>query len=121
MQTILIVDNVVTQRELLVHWLQDNYSVFTAADGVAGIAQAERIDPDLIFMALALPGVDGVEATRQIKAQARWRDIPIIALIPQVLAVENTTARAAGCADALYTPLEEEQVAATLQKWLGGG
>lgn len=33
MQTILIVDNVTTQRELLVHWLQDDYSVFTAADG----------------------------------------------------------------------------------------
>jgi CheY-like chemotaxis protein len=72
-------------------------------------------------MALALPGVDGVEVTRQIKAQARWREIPIIALIPQAIVGENATARAAGCADVLCTPLEEERVAATLQKWLGGG
>jgi CheY-like chemotaxis protein len=121
MPTILIVDNVTAQRELLAHWLQDDYSVFTAADGAAGIALTERLDPDLIFMTLALPGVDGVEATRQIKAQARRRDIPLIALIPQVLAGENSTARAADCADALCTPLEEEQVAVTLQKWLGGG
>jgi CheY-like chemotaxis protein len=121
MQTILIVENVAAQRELLVHWLRDDYSVFTAADGMAGIAQAERIDPDLIFMALALPGIDGIEAIRQIKAQVRLRDIPIIALIPQALAGENVTARAAGCADTLCTPIEAEQVAATLQKWLGGG
>lgn len=121
MQTILIVENVTTQRELLVHWLQDDYSVFTAADGAAGIALTERLDPDLIFMTLALPGVDGVEATRLIKAQARRRDIPIIALVAQTLAGEDATARAAGCADALCIPLEEGRVATTLQKWLGGG
>ena len=121
MQTILIVENVTTQRELLVHWLQDDYSVFTAADGAAGIALTERLDPDLIFMTLALPGVDGVEATRLIKAQARRRAIPIIALVAQTLAGEDATARAAGCADALCIPLEEGRVATTLQKWLGGG
>jgi two-component system cell cycle response regulator DivK len=121
MQTILIVDNVTAQRELLAHWLQDDYSIFTAADGAAGIALTERIDPDLIFMTLALPGVDGVEATRQIKAQARRRDIPLIALIAPPLTGDDATARAAGCADALCIPLEEERVAAALQKWLGGG
>jgi CheY-like chemotaxis protein len=121
MQTILIVENVAVQRELLVHWLQDDYTVFTAADSAAGIALAERTNPDLIFMALALPGIDGAEATRRIKAQARRRDIPIIALTSQVLMGEDAIVQAAGCADTLRTPLEEERVAATLQKWLGGG
>jgi two-component system sensor histidine kinase/response regulator len=72
-------------------------------------------------MTLALPGVDGVEATRQIKAQARRRDIPLIALVTHPLVGESATAQAAGYVDTLCTPLEEERVAATLQKWLGGG
>ena len=85
MKTILIVDHVASQRELLVTWLKDDYTVCTAADGATGLALAAQTEPDLIFLALALPDSDGGEVARCIKAQARLRDIPLIALTDQAM------------------------------------
>lgn len=121
MKTILIVEAVTSHRELLVQWLKDDYTVVTAADGAAGMALAEQVEPDLIFMALALPGIDGAEVIGRLKAQVRLRDTPIIALTTQAVPGADVQTRAAGCADALRTPLEAELVYATLRKWLGGG
>jgi two-component system OmpR family response regulator len=119
MKTILIVDHVASQRELLVTWLKDDYTVCTAADGATGMALAAQTEPDLIFLALALPDTDGGEVARHIKA--RLRDIPLIALTDQAMSGADIQGRAAGWADAIRTPLDEEQVAAILRKWLGGG
>ena len=121
MKTILIVDHVASQRELLVTWLKDDYTVCTAADGVTGMVLAAQTEPDLIFLALALPDSDGGEVARHIKAQARLRDIPLIVLTDQAMFGADIQGRAAGWADAIRTPLDEEQVAAILRKWLGGG
>ena len=55
MKTILIVDQVASRRELLRTWLQDDYTVYPAADAAAGIALAAQMEPDLIFLAPALP------------------------------------------------------------------
>jgi CheY-like chemotaxis protein len=119
MKTILIVDHVASQRELLVTWLKDDYTVCTAADGATGMALAAQTEPDLIFLALALPDTDGGEVARHIKA--RLRDVPLIALTDQAMSGADIQGRAAGWADAIRTPLDEEQVAAILRKWLGGG
>ena len=119
MKTILIVDHVASQRELLVTWLKDVYTVCTAADGATGMALAAQTEPDLIFLALALPDTDGGEVARHIKA--RLRDVPLIALTDQAMSGADIQGRAAGWADAIRTPLDEEQVAAILRKWLGGG
>lgn len=121
MKTILIVEAVLSHREPLVQWLKDDYTVVTATDAAAGMVLTEQTEPDLIFMALALPGSAGTEVIRRLKAQARLRDVPIIALTTEAVPGEDVQARAAGCADALRTPLEEELVYATLRKWLGGG
>ena len=121
MKTILIVDHVASQRELLRAWLKDDYTVCTAADGATGMALAAQTEPDLIFLALTLPDSDGGEVARGIKAQARLRDIPLIALTDPIMSGVGSHWRAAGWADALCTPLDEEQVSAILRKWLGGG
>ena len=120
MKTILIVDHVASQRELLVTWLKDDYTVCTAADGATGMVLAAQTEPDLIFLAPALPDSDGGEVARHIK-EARLRDIPLIALTDQAMSGADIQGRAAGWADAIRTPLDEEQVAAILRKWLGGG
>jgi len=73
MKKILIVEDVEFNRDLLVQLLEDDYQILIAADGAAGIAQAEREHPDLILMDLSLPVVDGWEATRRIKADAGRR------------------------------------------------
>lgn len=119
MQTILIVDHVASQRELLRAWLKDDYIVYTAADAATGMALAAQTEPDLIF--LALPDRDGGEVACRLKTQARLRDTLLIALTAPALPGEGPRAWAAGWADTIYTPLDEDQVAATLRKWLGGG
>lgn len=119
MQTILIVEAVEAHRDNLLHWLRGDYTVFTAADGATGVALAAQLEPDLIFM--ALPGSDGGEAVRRIRAQARLRTIPIIALTAQSMPAVEATVRAAGCVDALRTPPTAAQLYTTLRKWLGGG
>ena len=121
MKTILIVDHVASQRELLRTWLKDDYTVCTAADGATGLALAVQTEPDLIFIALALPDRDGGAIARSIKARARLRDIPLVALTSQARSATDTQGQDAGWADALRIPLDEEQVAAILRKWLGGG
>lgn len=121
MHTILIVDQVASQRELLRTWLKDDYTVYTAADVATSLALAAQTEPDLMFLALPLPDCDGGEVARHIKTQARLRDMPLIALTSHTLPGEDTPERTAGWADALRTPLDEEQVAAIIRKWLGGG
>ena len=69
MKTILIVEDVEFNLDLLVQLLEDDYTILTASDGAAGIALAERTRPDLILMDLSLPVIDGWEATRRIKSQ----------------------------------------------------
>lgn len=121
MKTILIVEHAAAQREFLVHCLKDDYTVVTAADGAAGVELAERTEPDLIFMALSLPVLDGAAATRCIKAKRRLHDIPIIALTAETVSGEAARSRAAGCADSLSTPIDEDRLYATVRKFLGGG
>lgn len=121
MKTILIVEHAATARDLLVHCLKDDYTVVTAADGAIGVELAERTEPDLIFMALSLPVLGGDEAIRRIKAQRRLHDIPIIALTAQTMPGEVASACAAGCVDSLPTPIDADQLYATVRKFLGGG
>ena len=90
MHTILIVDDVASQRELLRAWLQDDYTVYTAADVATGLALAAQTEPDLMFLALPLPDRDGGEVARRIKTQARLRDIPLIALTAYALPGEDS-------------------------------
>ena len=73
---ILIVEDVEYNRDLLVQLLEEDYELVTAADGAAGIEAAARERPDLILMDLSLPGVDGREATRRLKAPIRDRKHP---------------------------------------------
>jgi len=76
--------------------------VAEATDGVEAIEQAQRLMPDIILMDLALPRMDGWEATRRLKSDERTRDIPIVALTGHALAGHAEGARLAGC-DAFVT------------------
>src|SRR2546427_11465648 len=97
MKTILIVEDVEFNLDLLVQLLEDDYTILTATDGAAGIALAERARPDLILMDLSLAVIDDWEATRRIKANAGLRAIPIIALTVYAMCGDEEKARGAGC------------------------
>ena len=121
MKTILIVEDVEFNLDLLVQLLEDDYTILTASDGAAGIALAERTCPDLILMDLSLPVIDGWEATRRIKANAALRSVPIIALTAHVMSGDEEKAKAAGCDDYLSKPIDEDLLYAKLRAFLGDG
>ena len=79
MNRILLVEDDPAIRRLLVELLaEEGYD--TAGDGQAGVHAARAFRPDLILMDLMLPVLDGMEATRQLKADPATRDIPVIAI-----------------------------------------
>ena len=118
MKKILIVEDVEFNRDLVVQLLEDDYIILTAADGQAGVELAERERPDLILMDLSLPGVDGWEATRRIKANEALRNIPIIALTAHAMRGDAEKARACGCNDYLSKPIDEDLLFEKLRQFL---
>lgn len=73
------------------------YLVHVAADGVEAIDMAVRVNPHIILMDLMMPRMDGLEATRRLKADARTKEITIIALSARSLADQADDGRHAGC------------------------
>lgn len=118
MKKILIVEDVEFNRDLVVQLLEDDYIILTAADGQAGVELAERERPDLILMDLSLPGIDGWEATRRIKANEALRNIPIIALTAHAMRGDAEKARACGCNDYLSKPIDEDLLFEKLRQFL---
>ena len=95
---ILIVEDFDDAREMYRDYLEfSGFRVETARDGVEGMAKARELQPDLILMDLSLPGIDGWEATRLLKADPETNHLLIVALSAHALATEGERARAAGC------------------------
>jgi len=119
MKKILVVEDVDFNRDLLVQLLEDDYEVIEAANGQEGVKLAERERPDLMLMDLSLPVMDGWKATRQLKANDNLRSIPVIALTAHAMKGDEEKALAAGCDDYLVKPLDEDELIAKIQKYLG--
>jgi CheY-like chemotaxis protein len=105
---VLIVEDVEFNRDLLVQLLEEDYEIITANDGGASLELAARERPDLILMDLSLPVVDGLEATRRIKADDALKSIPIIAVTAHAMQGDREEALAAGCDDYLSKPIDED-------------
>jgi CheY-like chemotaxis protein len=86
------------------------FTVIVATDGEQGIAMAISEQPDLVLMDLTLPGIDGKEATRRIKADPATKAIPIIALTANAMAGDREEALAAGCDDFDTKPVELQRL-----------
>jgi CheY-like chemotaxis protein len=104
--TILVVEDNDENRELLARRLGRRFAVIAAADGCAAIQLAEQQHPDLILMDMSLPGLDGWEATAQLKAAETTANIPVIALTAHAMRGEEDRAREAGCDDFDVKPID---------------
>jgi two-component system cell cycle response regulator DivK len=86
--------------------------------GEEGIALAERERPDLILMDIQLPGLDGYEATRRIKANPALRAIPIVAVTSYALSGDDQKALAAGCDAYVTKPFSPRALLAKIRELL---
>lgn len=108
--TILVVEDDLANRELMVELLEaQGYRVYQAGDARAAIALARTERPNLILMDLGLPGLDGMEATRRLKADSVLRFIPIIVVTAHAYS-EEPLARAAGCDAYLTKPINTPEL-----------
>ena len=115
MATILIIEDSPDNREITELILAGaGYTVISASDAVRGLYLAARDQPDLILMDLALPRLDGWEATRRLKAYPLTRHIPVVAVTAHVRHGDVIRAEAAGCVAVIAKPFEIDTLLRTI-------
>jgi len=120
MARILLVEDNEMNRDMLSRRLQKRgFDVVVALDGEQGVAMAQSEGPALILMDMSLPGMDGWEATRRIKAAPASRAIPVIALTAHAMAGDRERALEAGCDDFDTKPIELARLLAKMETLLG--
>jgi CheY-like chemotaxis protein len=122
MKKILLIEDNELNRDMLSRRLQKRgYEVVTAVDGETGIAMAQAEAPALILMDVTLPGIDGLEATRRLKAAPQTRHIPIVALTAHTMVSDRETALAVGCDDFDTKPIELPRLLGKIESLLNRG
>lgn len=115
---LLVEDNELNRDMLLRRLVRKGFEVDVAVDGLQGVALAVSAAPDLILMDMSLPGIDGWEATRQIRANPCTRTVPVIALTAHAMSDDRTKALAAGCDDFDTKPVDLERLLGKMQALL---
>lgn len=116
---ILVVDDYQDAREMYAEYLQfSGFRVAEAKNGNEAVEQAMALKPDLILMDLSLPGMDGWEATRLLKADQTTRHIPIVALTGHALAGASEGARKAGCDSFVTKPCLPDDLVVEVRRML---
>ncbi len=117
---ILIVDDKPDNRQLLVKLLSPlGFELQTATNGQEAIQVWESFSPDLIWMDLRMPVMNGYEATERIKASPKGKDTVIIALTASILEEERNLIFAAGCDDLVYKPFRPQTIFEKMAHYLG--
>ena len=121
MKKILLIEDNELNRDMLSRRLQKRgYEVVTAVDGETGVATAQVEAPALILMDVSLPGIDGWEATRRLKAAPETRHIPIVALTAYAMPNDRDKALAVGCDDFDIKPIELPRLLEKIETLLKG-
>jgi two-component system cell cycle response regulator DivK len=116
---ILIVDDNTQNLKLTRVLLERHgYDVRTAGDAEEALGQLASFTPKLILMDLQLPGMDGFELTRKLKADPRTHAIVIVALTAYAMKGDAERARAAGCDDYVTKPIDTRELPRTIVKHL---
>jgi two-component system, cell cycle response regulator DivK len=102
-------------RDILV---SAGYEVLEAGDGAAGVQIAQLEKPDLVLMDLQLPGLDGLEATRILRADPALGRTAIVALTAHAMRGEEERARAAGCDGFITKPIRVREFAGLVATYL---
>lgn len=107
MATILLVEDNEFNRDMLSRRLsRKGFSILIAEDGASGLKLTREKMPDLILMDVSLPDIDGLEITRQLKADPQTRRIPIIVITAHAMVGDRQQSLAAGADDYHIKPVE---------------
>jgi two-component system cell cycle response regulator DivK len=117
-----VVDDSVDGREMLVEYLAfREFHVVAAQHGEEAIEVARRVHPAIILMDLSMPGMDGWEATRRLKADPRTKDVVIVAVTAHAFPPDQASARAAGCDAVIAKPFDLAALADALRRIIATG
>jgi two-component system, sensor histidine kinase SagS len=117
-RVLLVEDNPVNQLVAKGMLAKLGCQVLVAGHGGEALDLLEREAVDLVLMDCNMPVMDGYEASRRIRRNGRWPDLPIVALTANALSDERERCRAAGMSDYLAKPFRREELAALLDTWL---
>jgi two-component system, cell cycle response regulator DivK len=118
-ERILIVDDNAINLKLVAYLMKANgYTVVTALDAESAIEAIRANHPDVILMDIQLPGIDGLELTRRLKADPKTRDIVIVAVTAYAMKGDQAKALAAGCDDYITKPIDTRTLPETIAKHL---
>ncbi len=120
-KTILIVEDEPKNLTLLRDLLQvSGYSTIEATDGKQGVELAKASKPDLILMDIQMPVMDGIEASRILKADATTSNIPILALTSYAMKGDKEKILQVGCDGYLAKPFDIQELLKKVAEYLSG-
>jgi two-component system, sensor histidine kinase and response regulator len=118
-ETILIVDDTPANLGVLVETLgSSGYQLMVAEDGEEALAQTAQTQPDLILLDVMMPGIDGFETCRRLKARETTRDVPVLFMTALNETADKIKAFAAGGVDYITKPIEHEEALARVRTHL---
>ena len=119
---ILIVDDNATTLKLATEVLAlEGHAISQAADANEALVLLRTLQPDLVLMDIALPGMDGLELTRQLKATDAFAGVPIVALSAFAMKGDQEKAFAAGCDGYITKPINTRTFAAQVAAFMRDG
>ena len=120
-KVILIVEDDPNSRMLARDLLQRfGYAIIEATDGKQGVELAKARKPDLILMDIMMPEMDGLEATRILKADATTKKIPVLALTSYAMKGDKERILEAGCDGYLAKPIDIKELLKIVAEYLSG-
>ena len=116
---VLVVDDLPANLGVLLTCLHDaGYEVLVATGGDKALARLEQVQPDLILLDVNMPGIDGYETCRRLKADTRWREVPVLFLTALGDPMDKMAGFAVGAVDYIAKPLHPGEVLARVRAHL---
>ncbi len=115
---VMVVDDSLTVRKITSRMLtREGFEVATAKDGVDGLQQLQDIDPDIILLDIEMPRMDGFEFGRNVRADPKTRDIPIIMITSRTADKHRNRAIELGVNEYMGKPYQEEQLLTMIRQY----